>query len=295
LQTLPRQTGGGGQSSGDQVLELAADILSKLPANFDIEIIIKKYPVTYTESMNTVLRQELIRYNRLLAVVRATLFNLQKAIKGLVVMSSELEEIFNSMLVGRVPGVWAAKSYPSLKPLGGYVTDFLQRLKFFSEWIENGIPVTFWVSGFYFTQSFFTGVKQNFARKYCIPIDHLDFEFDVMTEEKDMPERCEDGAYVYGLFLEGARWCRDKLVIAESHPKILFDTIPVVWMKPGEISKFQPKTIYHCPCYKTSARRGTLSTTGHSTNFVINLELSSDKEPIHWINRGVASLCQLDD
>ena len=54
----------------------------------------------------------------------------------------------------------------------------------------------FWLSGFYFTQSFLTGVLQNFSRKYTIPIDHLAFEFELLKEECNMEEKPDDGAYM---------------------------------------------------------------------------------------------------
>merc|ERR1719443_2373314 len=52
---------------------------------------------------------------------------------------------------------------------------------------------------------------------------------------------------------------------------------------------------YSCPLYKTSVRAGTLSTTGHSTNFVLPIEIDTAERPSHWILKGAAFLCMLND
>lgn len=98
-----------------------------------------------------------------------------------------------------------------------------------------------------------------------------------------------------GLFLEGARWNRQTMMVDESYPKILFDTIPIIWFQPALIADFNPPPCYFCPIYKTSERKGVLATTGHSSNFVMYITLLSNIPQKHWINRGVASLTQLDD
>ncbi|KAL3667786.1 hypothetical protein V7S43_007337 [Phytophthora oleae] len=309
LSLQPRgASGGGAAKSWDEVLdETARDIAAKLPPLFDIEKAELAFPVCYSESMNTVLTQELGRFNRLLALLQISLVEIQKAIKGLVVMSAELEAMGNSMVNGHVPARWSAVAYPSLKPLGSWVTDFLARLAFLQNWLSRGAaPPVYWISGFFFTQAFITGTQQNYARKHKLPIDQVGYDMVVLAQAaSELTLPAEDGAYVDGLFLEGARWDVGDHTLAESNPRELYVPLPVLHLLPKARDQIEPiedtdpkgtAHVYLCPVYKTSKRQGTLSTTGHSTNFVmsVRLPMSEQHRQKHWIRRGVALLTQLD-
>lgn len=43
--------------------------------------------------------------------------------------------------------MWASKGHLSLKPLGSWISDLIDRITFLNNWIEKGTPDVFWLSG----------------------------------------------------------------------------------------------------------------------------------------------------
>jgi dynein heavy chain len=309
----PRVAAGAGASREDQISETAINMHAQLQPVFDLEAIGMQYPTDYYESMNTVLVQEAERYNNLIHVLHETLRLLPLALKGLVVLSAELEAMGSAVFDQRVPALWVAKAYPSLKPLNAWWKDLIDRLNFLSSWVENGVPSSYWISGFFFPQGFLTACLQNFARKWTFPIDTVAFSFVMLPDEPgDLGEKPEDGCYIYGIFLEGARWSKDEYSLVDPRPKELFAQCPVIHMLPVQHRETPTSGIYRCPLYKVLTRTGTLSTTGHSTNFVTWLEIPSNRETCFrstlvsetnkqgvfcdnadWVRGGVAAFCAL--
>jgi len=255
---------------------------------------VEKYPVNYHESMNSVFTQELEKFNGLIKVIRSSLEMLKKAIKGEALLNPQLENALNAMLLNQIPSMWLAKSYPSLKKLGSYIKDLKARLEFFQDWLDNGIPACFAINKFFFTHGFLTGALQNYARKYGIPIDTMDFDYEVVADQENAA-RPEDGIHVLGMYMEGCKWDKENFCVGESAPKILFADCPMIWIKPAKKVDIDIGTRFRMPMYKTMERKGTLATTGHSTNFIDFFLLPINTDKRHWIKRGAALILSLND
>ncbi|VDP74022.1 unnamed protein product [Echinostoma caproni] len=308
-----------GKTSDDVVYDLAENILAKLPDRLNLESAKPEFFETdrkgRVDSLTTVMTQEVDRFNKLLKIVKDSMKELQRAIKGFVVMSEILEQIYTSFLHNQVPNMWANNAYPSLKPLSSWVKDLALRCDFINTWMTRGRPRSFWISGFFFPQGFLTGTLQNYARKYDYPIDHLSFEFTVLPHYRDQEavskaiaqlpfnhileqdkavEEPEDGVLVHGLFMDGFRWNDETMELADSILGEMLSPMPMLHMKPEMDYVPDPKK-YIAPLYKTSARAGVLSTTGHSTNFIVEIGLPHSMTSDYWIEKGAALLSMRDD
>jgi len=81
-----------------------------------------------------------------------------------------------------------------------------------------------------------TGCLQTYSRQYKIPIDKLSFSFQILEAEtiEEVEEAPEDGVYVHGFFLDGARYNREETVIDDQIPGELYNKMPLIWFKPME-------------------------------------------------------------
>ena len=114
---------------------MANEILYQIREPFKIKEVEKKFPFKYEESMNSVLLQELARFNTLIESIKSSLHALIKTLEGKLVMTSEMEKMLQSMTMNSVPDIWKQRSYPSKKPLVSYVKDFQKRLQMLDDWI----------------------------------------------------------------------------------------------------------------------------------------------------------------
>ena len=283
----PRTADASGVSPDDLAYGLAEDLLGLVPEPVSVA---DKAGDSDGSALYVVLVQELQRYNALLGAIRSSLTQVQKGIRGLVVMSPELDVVFKKLLAGQVPPAWL-NAYPSLKPLASWSRDLVQRWAQLMEWCEKGPPKVYWLAGFTYPNGFLTALMQTSARANNVSIDTLMWDFPVSNvEEKDITSRPKEGAYVKGLFLEGAGWSYDNSCLCEPEPMELIYSMPIIHFKPVEAKKSKAKGMYACPLYLYPLRTGSRE----RPSWMLNIEIKSGAaEPDVWVKRGTALLLAL--
>jgi dynein heavy chain len=116
-----------------------------------------------------------------------------------------------------------------------------------------------------------------------------------MTSASEVKERPETGVNIHGLFIQGARWDEKKKMVDDSVIGKPIVEFPIIWLEPILEEELKIDKAFHAPLYKTSVRAGELSTTGHSTNFVMYLHIACEKDADYWVRRGAALLCMTDN
>jgi dynein heavy chain len=152
------------------------------------------------------------------------------------------------------------------------------------------------LAGFTYPTGFLTAVLQTSARKNGLAIDTLDFEYPVLQvmAGSEVGEHPPEGAYIAGLFLEGARWAVEDSCLAEPEPMQLFSSMPVIWFKPVETKKggsgAAKPGVYRSPMYLYPVRTGSRE----RPSYMGTVELKSgEEEGAYWSKRGTALLLAL--
>ncbi|KAL7671309.1 hypothetical protein ACOME3_006209 [Neoechinorhynchus agilis] len=285
----------GGESIANQMKQ----ILASVPKEFEIRKIAQKYPPNYLQSMNTFLVQDCLRYNKLLTMLRTTCDQLIRCMSGEIIMTSEMEDLLSDIQQNCIPKMWKEVSYPSTKSLNSWLLELKERVEFYTNWINQGIPEVFWFPGIFFPQSFLTCILQNFARLNKLPIDSVGFKFEVLENEQSSRLVEKPGSVlISGLYLQCASWNPIRGCLENSKPREEYVHMQPIRLIPTDISKQiedENERVYKCPVYRTLTRSGLLSTTGHSTNFVFSIDLpTGDFSPSHWMLRGTALFCTVN-
>jgi dynein heavy chain len=292
-------SGGGGETREDTVLKQVKARLDELPPDYNM-VYVKKRVKQIDKDRETLsplsifLRQEIDRMQVVLSLVRRTLTDLKLAIAGTIVMSPDLQSALNAIYDAQVPIKWKKVSWDS-PTLGYWFADVILRNEQYMDWLENGPPKCFWISGFFNSPGFLTAVKQQATRNHNgWSLESVALKTDVTKKEKEQIQASStgddmEGVYIWGLFLDGAAWDKKNGRLIESLPKLIFAPLPVIYVSVNQVqgSELGSKDSggpYVCPVYRLPKRT--------ALNYIFDITLKCEPEPpSKYTLMGVAAIC----
>ena len=220
------------ESLENEVFIKIQTISKEVPMKLNEEECGKKYPIIQTNRINSVLHQEISKYNELLDIVKYFLCDLEKALKGECIMTEELENVMHDIKKNIVPNKWQEYAYPNLMSLPLWIKDLSSRVSFIQNWIAKGDLNIYRMAIFFNPKSFLIALTQNFASRKQIPIDNTTFEYRVGAEKSN-----KYGKLFNGFYIEGAVWNNETKYLIEPEINTIFNEFPQILFNPIDISK----------------------------------------------------------
>jgi len=283
--------GGGEGGGGNDTMAMVEELEARIPELFD-EITLDQRVEDRNPYVCVVL-QEVERMDKLMGEIGRSLAELKLGLLGSLNMSDAMEALLKALSLQQVPASWAKVAYPSLKNLANWFEDMRKRQEQLAEWTTGAgcpsktTPVSVWISALFNPMAYVTAILQTTARLTDQPLDQMYIWTDITTksEPEELEGYAEDGMYIHGCCLEGARWDSKKNAVAESFPKDLHPAIPVINVRGILYEKVDLTGIFQCPVYITT-QRGAVFT------FIATLR---SVDPVNkWILAGVALMMSED-
>ncbi|CAF0863178.1 unnamed protein product [Rotaria sordida] len=281
----------GGMSRDEYIDNTAADILKRIPPQYDTSKVWKKFGGENISPTSVVLLQELDRFNNLTITMSKSLTTLRRALKGEVGMSNELDDLSRALYNGQLPPMWRRLTPATKKNLANWMDHFLRRNQLYSGWINDGEPNVVWLSGLHIPESYLTALVQATCRKNGWPLDKSTLYTQVTQWEtlEDVNERAHQGCFVTGLYLEGASWDIQRSCLTRQKPKVLIQELPVMKVIPIESHKLKLQNTFRCPVYVTSDRRNAMG-----VGLVFEADLATHEHISKWVLQGVCLILNTD-
>jgi len=293
MELQPRDSSGGGEEGGEALSPMAiaealcndiCDVVREI--KFPVEDIQRSLSDEEKGPYQFVFLQECTYMGALTGEMLRSLLELQLGFKGELTMSAPMEALMNSLYMEKIPPYWAKLAFPSTRPLATWITNLSDRCAQLDEWCGDptNIPKVVDVSKLFNPQSYLTAVKQKSCQEQMLELDKLQVFTEVTKRDKAQVESASrDGAYVDGMFLEGARWDPNGGTLDESKPKEMFCRMPVINCKAGPATDNE-KGVYICPTYCTPGRR---------PYFVFAAQLRTKHPAAKWVLGGVALILDI--
>jgi dynein heavy chain len=235
--------------------------------------------------------QECEVMNFLIKVIVESLRDVELAFKGELTMTENMETLMNAIYFNTVPATWSKFAFPSARGLGSWLINLKHRLDQLNLWKDNpqSIPGVTFINRLFNPQSFLTATKQVYSKEKQAELNKLNIQTDVLKKlywEPDLPP-VKEGAYVFGLQVEGARWDPAVGQLEESFPKKPFSVLPVVNCRsvPLVPEGKEDKSAYQCPVYMTVDR---------GAGYVFTAQLKTKFNPDKWVLAGVALIMDVE-